>query len=42
MEKNISRRSFLKGAAVGAAGLTAVSAGLRFGQARAEEEIQFE
>ena len=39
MEKKISRRSFLKGAAVGAAGLTAAGAGLHLNQAKAEEEI---
>ena len=39
MEKNISRRSFLKGAAIGAAGLTVASAGLNLRDAKADEEI---
>ena len=39
MEKNISRRSFLKGAAVGAAGLTMAGAGLNIQRAKADDEI---
>ena len=39
MEKNISRRSFLKGAAVGAAGLTMAGVGLKAANAKAEEAI---
>ena len=42
MEKNISRRSFLKGAAIGAAGLTVASAGLNLGGAKAEDEIAWD
>ena len=42
MEKNISRRSFLKGAVVGAAGLTAAGAGLNLRRAKAEEEIAWD
>ena len=42
MEKNISRRSFLKGAAIGAAGLTVASAGLNLRQAKAEDEIAWD
>ena len=39
MEKKISRRSFLKGAAVGAAGLTAAGAGLHLNQAKASPPL---
>ena len=42
MEKNISRRSFLKGAAIGAAGLTVASAGLNLRDAKADEEIAWD
>ncbi len=42
MKKNISRRSFLKGAAIGAAGLTMAGAGLKVNQARAEDEIAWD
>ena len=42
MEKNISRRSFLKGAAIGAAGLTVASTGLNLRPANAEEEIAWD
>ena len=39
MDKNISRRSFLKGAAVGAAGLTLAGTGLHVNASKAEDEI---
>ena len=39
MEKNISRRSFLKGAAIGAAGLTVASAGLNLRDAKADDDL---
>ena len=42
MKKNISRRSFLKGAAIGAAGLTMAGAGLKVNQAKAEDEIAWD
>ena len=42
MEKNISRRSFLKGAAIGAAGLTIAGAGLNVSNGRAEEAIAWD
>ena len=42
MEKNISRRSFLKGAAIGAAGLTVASAGVKLQESKAEEAIAWD
>ena len=39
MEKNISRRSFLKGTAIGAAGIAVASTGLKLQESKAEDAI---
>ena len=42
MEKNISRRSFLKGTAIGAAGIAAATAGLKLQSGKAEDAIAWD
>ena len=42
MEKNISRRSFLKGTAIGAAGIAVASTGLKLQESKAEDAIAWD